>query len=252
MVDVPRPAPPRSVAERIRDQIEFIGVARLLSATVAVVAVVGGAWFLVADAGPPPEADLPRVVPVAASEGDPTSSTVVPVSSSSPVPSTTVAGASTATDAPIVVHVAGAVLSPGVHELRVGDRIADAVARAGGPAEGADLDALNLAAPVVDGARIVVPVDGEEAVVEIPPGLDPSGPTEATTGALDGDVVGPIDVNRADATELDTLPGVGPATAEAIVMERERNGPFSSIDDLERVPGIGPAKLAALREEVTT
>jgi competence protein ComEA len=63
---------------------------------------------------------------------------------------------------------------------------------------------------------------------------------------------GPVDVNNADATLLETLPGVGPATAAAIITERERNGPFLGVDDLDRVPGIGPAKLAALRDLVTT
>ena len=65
-------------------------------------------------------------------------------------------------------------------------------------------------------------------------------------------LTGPVDVNRASAAELDALPGVGPATAAAIVTDRERNGPFVGVDDLERVPGIGPAKLAAIRDLVTT
>ena len=61
---------------------------------------------------------------------------------------------------------------------------------------------------------------------------------------------GPVDINRADAGQLDALPGVGPTTAASIVAERERNGPFLTVDDLERVPGIGPAKLAGLRDLV--
>ncbi len=117
----------------------------------------------------------------------------------------------------------------------------DAVVAAGGPAPDADWNALNLAAVVVDGTRVYVPAVGEEVV-----GVAP-------VGAGDGaQPVGPIDVNRATVEQLETLPGVGPATATAIVTERERNGPFVNVDDLDRVPGIGPAKLAALRDLVTT
>ena len=100
---------------------------------------------------------------------------------------------------------------------------------------------LNLAALVDDGARVYVPVEGEVAPQLSPVGSGPVGETPA----------GPLDINRADAALLDSLPGVGPATAAAIVAERDRNGPFLGVDDLERVPGIGPGKLAGLRDLVT-
>ncbi len=102
---------------------------------------------------------------------------------------------------------------------------------------------MNLAAVVVDATRIYVPVVGEEVPPEVVVGSG-SGLASIPTG--------PVDVNRATADELDELPGVGPATALAIVTERERNGPFVDVDDLDRVPGIGPAKLEALRDLVTT
>jgi competence protein ComEA len=138
---------------------------------------------------------------------------------------------------PVIVHVAGAVLLPGVYQLGPGSRVDDAVRSAGGPTDGAELGRINLAAPLVDGDQIYVPEVGEVAPQPAPVSAS-AGPDLAPSG--------PVDVNRASARELETLPGVGPATAAAIVAERERNGPFASFEDLERVPGIGPAKLAGL------
>src|SRR5262249_31399618 len=105
-----------------------------------------------------------------------------------------------------------------------------------------DLGQLNLAAPVADGTRIAVPVTGQTV-----PAVTNDGATPATTA-----VAGPVDLNTATAAQLDTLPGIGPATAAAIVHDREENGPFASVDDLARVRGIGPAKLAQLRDLATT
>ncbi|MEX2626240.1 MAG: ComEA family DNA-binding protein, partial [Ilumatobacteraceae bacterium] len=103
-----------------------------------------------------------------------------------------------------------------------------------------ELDALNLAAPVVDGQRIYVPAVGE---VVPSPGNDPDAATVPPA---------PIDVNSAPAIELERLPGVGPTIAAEIVDDRERNGPFPDVDALIRVRGIGPAKLDAVRELVLT
>jgi competence protein ComEA len=138
----------------------------------------------------------------------------------------------------VIVHVAGAVNAAGVYSLPAGSRVDDAVAAAGGSTSAADPDALNLAATLTDGSRVYVPLVGEVVAVEA---IDTTAPA-----------TGPLDVNRASASELDTLPGIGPATATAIVTERDRNGPFASVADLERVPGIGPAKLAALSDLVST
>ena len=96
---------------------------------------------------------------------------------------------------------------------------------------------------MVDGDQIYVPEVGEEVAIPAP-GAAPAHSEQPPPG--------PVDVNRASAAELDTLPGVGPATAAAIVAERDLNGPFVSFDDLERVPGIGPAKLARLAGLVMT
>lgn len=134
---------------------------------------------------------------------------------------------------PVVVHVAGAVRSPGVYSLLADARVEDALDAAGGALPGADLDQLNLAAPLPDGVQIRVPLVGE--VLPVTPSLGLADPAE-----------GPIDINRATESQLDDLPGVGPATAAAIVGWREEHGPFSSTEGLLDVPGIGPAKLAGL------
>ena len=132
----------------------------------------------------------------------------------------------------VVVHVDGAVASAGVYELAEGARVADAVESAGGLLEGADTTSLNLAAPLSDGEKVHVPVVGEDVAG-----------TGAGTGGAGPSVV---DINTAGVEELDALPGVGEATARAIVEDRETNGPFSTPEDLMRVSGIGEKKFAKL------
>jgi competence protein ComEA len=133
------------------------------------------------------------------------------------------------------------VIRPGVYDVAPGARVHVAIEAAGGAAAGSDVSALNLAAPLTDGERVYVPLVGEA----VPPAPAVAAPVLGTTP------VGPVDLNRATAAELDALPGIGPATAQAIVTHREENGPFASIDDLEAVRGIGPAKLEAIRALVT-
>ena len=151
----------------------------------------------------------------------------------------------------VVVHVAGAVTSPGVVRLSTGSRVVDAVSAAGGLRADADPDRVNLAAPLTDGQRVVVPVLGQPAPVDVGGGAG----TAATAGAdgVDGggSVPGPVDLNTATAEQLDTLPGVGPSTAAAIIEHRDSAGPFRSVDALLDVRGIGEAKLEALRDLVT-
>lgn len=221
MEPLSRPAIP--TGERARAWIEWFGLGRLVGAAVATLIVCAGAFWLLRSPVPATEASLPMA----------STSTSGPA----PNPSTTT---SVAVSGPVLVHVAGAVVAPGVYELEAGSRVRDAVAAAGGPTPLADANALNLAAIVVDASRVYVPVVGELV------------PPEVAPATVDDQPTGPVDVNRATVDELDELPGVGPATAAAIVTERERNGPFASVDDLDRVPGIGPAKLEGLRDLVTT
>ena len=135
--------------------------------------------------------------------------------------------------ADLTVHISGAVVRPGLVVVPSGARIADVVSAAGGALRTADLARLNLAATVRDAQHVFVPF--------IEAGAGTNGDTESTLG---------VDLNRADAAELETLPGVGPVLADRIVAYREANGPFSTIEDLLSVPGIGEAKLEAMRDAV--
>jgi competence protein ComEA len=136
----------------------------------------------------------------------------------------------------VVVDVVGAVRRPGLYRLRQGSRIADAVARAGGATGKADLAQVNLAAPLADGEQVVVPRRGA--------------PGAAGSASSPGAPTGPVQLSTATLEELDTLPGVGPATAQKILDYREKHGAFSSVDELDAVPGIGPKRLEQLRELV--
>jgi competence protein ComEA len=136
--------------------------------------------------------------------------------------------------AALVVHVVGAVRRPGLYRLREGSRIADAVARAGGATRRADVSLVNLAAPVADGAQVVVPRRTPAAA---------AGSAGAATAPA-----GPLHLNTATLEQLDELPGIGPSTAQKILDFRDEHGAFTSVDELDAVPGIGPARLEQLRE----
>jgi competence protein ComEA len=236
-LDVPRPvaAGPSDFSERVR---ALRGDARVGAAVLACVAVAAGvAWFR---AGIAPSAPKPN----AGTES---------LGASGAAPTTTGFAVTTTTSAvAVVVDVVGAVRAPGVVSLAAGARIIDAVRAAGGATARADLARLNLAAKLTDGTRIAVPLVGQP-----PPPVDPaavSGTSDPASGDPAAAPTGsdaPIDVNTATADQLEALPGIGPTLAAAIVQERERNGPFRSVDDLNRVPGIGPGRLAQLHDLVS-
>jgi competence protein ComEA len=144
-----------------------------------------------------------------------------------------------------VVHVAGAVRRPGVYRLPAGSRVQEAVRRAGGARPGANVNGINLAAKVVDGQQVVVPSKPAAGAVAAAVGAPPDG--TAAGGVASGP---PVSLNNATAEQLDTLDGVGPATAQKIIAWRTQHGGFRSVADLGQVPGIGPKKLAALRDRV--
>lgn len=191
------------------------------------------------DASPSPS-DAPPTQPDAPSSAPSASASAVPSASASP---------SAALSETVVVHVAGNVERPGLVSLPGGSRVADALAGAGGATTQADLDALNLARVVVDGEQIYVPAPGE-----VPPGQasNQSVPSAgSSTGRAGESPVGPVNLNTAQESELDALPGVGPAIAGRIVAWREQHGGFTEVEELTEVSGIGPATLERLRPLVT-
>jgi competence protein ComEA len=134
----------------------------------------------------------------------------------------------------LTVHVVGAVQRPGLYRLPEGSRTDDAIRRAGGPRPKAGLALVNLAAPVADGQQVVAPARGAAS------SSVPGAPAAGSAG-------GKVHLNSATLEELDTLPGVGPVTAQKILDYRTANGAFQSIDELDAVPGIGPTRLQELR-----
>ncbi len=160
----------------------------------------------------------------------------------------------------LVVHVDGAVVRPGVVEVSGSSpRLRDAIEAAGGLVEGADTGSLNLAEKVSDGQKVHVPTVEETQAAAASPAAGASGAgggQGAGAAAGSGSGGGPssasglVNINSATASELQTLSGVGESTANAIVRDREQNGPFSSVDDLMRVSGIGEKKLAKIRGSI--
>ncbi len=142
--------------------------------------------------------------------------------------------------AELVVDVQGAVVEPGVYRLPQGSRVLDALARAGGTAEGAAAGALNLARTLVDGEQLVVPTVEEQAAAA------QAREEAGGTGAHGAGAGGLVSLNRADQAALESLPRVGPSLATAIIAHRDEHGPFTDIAQLDDVPGIGPALLASL------
>jgi competence protein ComEA len=162
------------------------------------------------------------------------------------------AGSSARPNQPVVVSVVGLVHTPGLVTLAPGARIADALKAAGGITEGADTVGLNMARQVDDGEQIVVgmaPVKGQPAVLgsSVSPGSAAAGPPTSPSRPAKGAPAAAINLNSATVQQLDTLPGVGPVRAAAIVAWREAHGKFSSVDQLGEVDGIGPARLEKLR-----
>ena len=198
-----------------KERLDTLSRGEIAGLVVVLVAVLGGAglWYA---------RSLPKPVTIAESgPGD------APLVSSSPSPTVTV-----------IVDVAGAVRRPGVYEFNQGDRVIDAIERAGGSLPKAELSLLNLAAPLTDGTQILVPKTG-------PPVAGVPG------GAAPGSASGLINVNTASATDLESLSGIGEVLAATIVEYRDQNGPFASVEDLMDVSGIGPATLDEIRDHVT-
>ena len=186
-----------------------------------------------ADAAPPPAGDSISPAPSGAPPADPDGDGL------------------TLADAPLTVHVAGAVTTPGLIDLPGGSRVADALQAAGGPLETAALDAVNLARPLNDGEQLYIPdataTEGP-ANGDAPPdaGEGPSAPGASSAHRPDGT----LDLNRADASDFEELPGVGPVLAERITDHRDAIGGFTSVGELRDVAGIGEVRFQELSELV--
>jgi competence protein ComEA len=203
--------------ESISDRLSAFSRAELVGLVAVLVITLGGAafWYV---------RSLPRPVEVE--------------TATAPAVGTSGATGSPSPEVVLLVDVAGWVRRPGVYEFTSGSRVIDAIQAAGGARPGAHLEALNLAAPLVDGTQILVVRQGAETAA----------PVGGTGGAVPGALV---NVNTASATELETLPGVGEVLAQAIIDHRTQNGPFTSVDQLLDVSGIGDATLEDIRELVT-
>lgn len=225
-----------ALVDRLRSGRLEVGVA--VVAVVVVALVAGVVWYRMgagARTAPAPRADRPPTSNPAPSDQR---ASVLPAGATAVTVTTSPAAAAHRGDT-VFVHVAGAVVRPGVLLMPDGARVIDAVEGAGGATPDADLDRINLAARLVDGQRILVVRVGAPAVGD-PGAVDPA----ADPGAL-------IDLNSATSAQLESLPGIGPAIAGAIIAERDRRGGFRSVNELREVRGIGEARFADLRLRVT-
>lgn len=151
----------------------------------------------------------------------------------------------TSTGGVLYVDVGGAVARPGVYKMNAGDRVFEAVEKAGGLTKKADTSALNQAEEVKDGQKIQIPEKGENA------GAPDAGAAESSLSSAASAPGGKININTADSTDLQQLSGVGPATAQKIIDYRTQNGPFKRIDDLKNVSGIGEKTFDKMKENIT-
>lgn len=237
--------PPRSLQDAVIAPGRLAAVA-VLVLLIAAGAVLGGRVLWLRATSEPQPADPPGAAATSSTglQGTPRSSDRLAAQrTGSP------GGATSAAPSTILVHVVGQVKRPGVVTLQPGARVREALKAAGGARSSADLGRLNLARPVADGEQLAVPKPGEK----ITPAPGPAGPGASATGGGTSSAgpgaqpAEPVNVNQADATALEALPGVGPVLAGRIVQWRTDNGPFTAVDELSEVSGIGEKMLAQLR-----
>ena len=156
-------------------------------------------------------------------------------------PPATVTPLPTETPPPLRVHISGQVARPDVYELTSGAILQDAIEAAGGFAEGANQEVINLALPLNDGMHVHVPDLESQLPLDVRSG---SGLSEPLTSS------GPINLNTATSAELEQLPGIGPSIAQKVIDYRQTNGPFTAIEEIQNVSGIGPAKIEQIKEQI--
>ena len=217
----------------IRERLDSLSRGELAGLVAVIVLLLVGVGFWYTRSLPRPIDIATDAASVATVRRSHRSSALVPTSAS--------ASASASPSAMLIVDVTGWVRKPGVFEFQPGDRVIDAVDRAGGARDNADLTLLNLAAPLLDGQQILVPKEGAQVPGEVP---------GSTTGTA-GSTAGLVNINTADEATLETLNGVGPVLAASIIAYRTEHGPFTSVDQLDEVSGIGPATMEDLRSQVT-
>lgn len=150
----------------------------------------------------------------------------------------------------VTVYISGAVKTEGVVTMSSEDRLSDAIKVMGGIVEGADMNAINLAEKLVDGKHYVIPKQGEQIPVDVNAGGGTSGGAAQTAGGNAQGQGGLVNINIATLEQLDTLPGVGEATANKIITYREENGGFKTIEDLKNVKGIGDKKFEDMKSSI--
>lgn len=215
---------------------ELLGLAVLVLGAVVASALL---WFQAAQRPVPPARDGSHTaIGPAASAGAPA------IEPGSEAPQAPEAAPDTAAD--LTIHVTGGVLTPGVVVVPAGGRVADAVAAAGGLSSDAEVEHVNLARVLGDGEHVHLPRLGED----LGAGDAASGGSPAPGGSGGVTADGRVDINRAEPEQLESLPGVGPARASAIVAYRDEHGPFAVPGDLRGVPGIGEATFQQLAELV--
>lgn len=229
----------RHPGSRALEWVRSVGVRRIGAAVAIIVALsVGGyRWWSYVSATPMAELESSTS---AGSAGAESGADSAPAGSGSE---------STSSSATITVHVVGAVGVPGVYEVPTGSRVTDAVAAAGGARADSACDAINMAAILADAVQVYVPTKREVAKGWTQPATHSAivaGANVAGDGSTGSTAQGLVNVNTATAEQLDSLPGIGPATAAKIVADRAANGRFTTLGDLSRVSGIGEKKVSAL------
>ena len=150
----------------------------------------------------------------------------------------------------VTVYISGAVKTEGVVTMSSEDRLSDAIKVMGGIVEDADMNAINLAEKLVDGKHYVIPKQGEQIPVDVNAGGGSTSGATQTAGENAQGQGGLVNINTATLEQLDTLPGVGEATANKIITYREDNGGFKSIEDLKNVKGIGDKKFEDMKSSI--